>query len=514
MFQCSANSRLSNNRCLLHRWLPSVKTNAVLPLMLLVVVCCGTRFSVAAESSAKQPNIVFILTDDQRNDTLGCAGHPIVKTPNIDDLAANGVYFENSFVSHSICWVSRSTLLTGLTCRSFSVPERPDSIRPDALQDLNPDVMRAAGYQTALFGKWHVKPPKGFRPQDHFDAFEAIWRNPYYKEQPDGTLRHTTEIIADRGIEFIRSQKDDRPFMLSLWFNAAHAEDGDKRPAIGHFPWTKASHPMYENIKVPPPRLGAPEIFESQPQHLKDSINRERFFWRWDTPDKYQSNIRAYFRMLTGIDIVIGRVREALQQQGLADNTIIVYSADNGYYMGDRGFAGKWSHYEQSLRVPLVIYDPRLPKEKRGQRVNQLAVNFDLPATFVDWAGAPVPTSYQGTSLKPIVDGTVSVPWRTDFFCEHVVLAPNLTWEGVRGERYVYARYFDQEPDSEFLHDLQTDPDQLKNLAASKEHEEVLQQMRRRCDELVEHYGGPLVPLEQRPSTIYPARRRPARPAK
>jgi arylsulfatase A-like enzyme len=301
--------------------------------------------------------------------------------------------------------------------------------------------------------------------------------------------------------------------MLSLWFNAAHAEDGDRRPGIGHYPWTKATHPMYEDIEVPPPRLSDPHIFESQSQHLKDSIHRERFFWRWDTPDKYQSNIRAYFRMITGIDNVVGRVRAALEEQGVADRTIIVYSADNGYYMGDRGFAGKWSHYEQSLRVPLIIYDPRVEEKLRGRMVDHLTVNVDLPATFADWAGADIPQSYQGASLKPIVDGNEITTWRKDFFCEHVVLAPNLTWEGVHGRRYVYARYFDQHPISEFLHDLQTDPDQLINLANGSEsrvaeHRELLTKMRLRCDELVAQYGGPLVPVEQRPSTIYPRQKK------
>ena len=118
-----------------------------------------------------------------------------------------------------------------------------------------------------------------------------------------------------------------------------------------------------------------------------------------------------------------------------------------------------------------------------------------------------MPDSYQGRSLKSIVDGEDVSEWRSDFFCEHVVLAPNLTWEGVRGERYVYARYFDQQPHSEFLHDLKTDPDQLTNLAKSEQHSDVLTQMRARCDELVSQYGGPLVPLDQRPSTIYPRRR-------
>lgn len=462
----------------------------------------ASLWSMAARPLAAQdsppPNILFFLTDDQRNDTLRCAGHPIVKTPNIDLLASGGVRFENAFVSHSICWVSRTTILTGLTARSFGERARPDTATPEAVKALCPDLLRKAGYRTGFFGKWHARMPRGFTPKEHFDEYERIWRTPYHKKQPDGTLRHTTELIGDRGVEFLKNQPKDKPFCLNLWFNASHAEDGDKRPGVGHFPWPKAVDGMYEDIDMPAPRLNDPEIYESQPDHLKASINRARFFWRWDTKEKYETNLRAYFRMLTGIDRVIGRVLKTLEERGLAENTIVVYSADNGYYMGDRGFAGKWSHYEESLRVPLVIRDPRLPRELRGRVVDSMALNLDLPSTFLDWAGVGVPASYQGRSLRPIVEGRPAKDWRTDFFCEHVILPPTLTWEGVRGERYVYARYFDQNPLSEFLHDLKSDPDQLKNLASDPAQAKTLSRMRKRCDELVARHGKPLVPLKDR----------------
>ena len=462
-------------------------------LYFAVLVACAN--TAAAD---RQPNILFFLTDDQRNDTLGCAGHEIVKTPTIDALAGKGVRFENAFVSHSICWVSRTTLLTGLTARSFGERNRPDQAKPEAVAKLCPDLLREVGYRTGHYGKWHAKMPAGYKQEEHFDEFHAIFRRPYFKDQPDGTKRHTTELIADGAIDFIESQPADKPFALNVWFNASHAEDGDKRPGIGHFPWPKAVDGMYDDIEMPLPRLNDSAIYESQPQHLKDSINRERFFWRWDTPEKYQTNMRAYFRMLSGIDGAIARVLTVLKQKGLADNTIIVYTADNGYYMGDRGFAGKWSHYEQSLRVPLIIYDPRRPEGNRGRVVDSMAVNFDLPATFLDWAGAMVPDRYQGRSLKPIVNGQTPQSWRDDFFCEHVTLAPTLTWEGVRGQRYVYARYFDQQPVSEFLHDLKEDPDQLKNFVGDESYAETLKAMRSRCDSLVNKYGGPLVDQKER----------------
>ncbi len=236
----------------------------------------------------------------------------------------------------------------------------------------------------------------------------------------DGT-RHTTELIGDRGVAFLESQPKDQPFCLNLWFNAAHAEDGDKRPGIGHFPWIRSLDGMYEDQVMPEPRLGDPAIFESQPDYLKKSINRERWFWRWDTPEKYQTNMRAYFRMISGIDMTMARVKARHGEDGLAENTVIIYSADNGYYMGDRGFAGKWTHYEQAIRVPMIIHDPRLPEAQRGRVVPEMALNVDLPSTFLDLAGVPAPKVYQGRSLMPIVRGQVPSDWRTDFFGEHLL---------------------------------------------------------------------------------------------
>ncbi|MDG1874266.1 MAG: sulfatase [Mariniblastus sp.] len=456
--------------------------------------------TTAQESARQKPNVVFIFTDDQRNDTLGCAGHPVIKTPTIDGLAANGVMFKNCFVSHSICWVSRTSILTGLTARSFGSSDVADKANPEAVEKLYSDHLRKAGYRTGYFGKWHAKMPKDYQPQSHFDVFKRVRRNPYHKPQPDGTTRHETELIVDHGIEFIKNQPADQPFALNLWFNASHAEDGDKRPGIGHFPWPKAMDGLYEDVQVAPPRLNDPAIYASQPDFLKKSINRERFFWRWDTPEKYQTNIRAYFRMISGIDGAIKRFLTELEAAGLAENTIIVYSADNGYYMGDRGFAGKWSHYEQSLRVPLIIYDPRQPQKNRGRVVEQLALNLDFPSTFLDWAGADIPESYQGKSLVPIVNGSSPDDWRTETFHEHLAVRERQpAFESIRSNQYKYVRYFDCQPAYEFLHDLKNDPDELKNVASDPAYAKILSELRERCQMQVKEYGGPVVALKNIP---------------
>ena len=464
----------------------------LLIIVALSSLACGLR---AADTT--RPNILFLFADDQRYDTLGCAGHPIVQTPTIDRLANEGVRFQNAFVTTAVCWVSRAVVLTGQWARSHAEREAVPRVTPQALSTIYPVQLRAAGYRTGYFGKWHLQAPPGFEPAAQYDRYEAIGRNPYIKSLPDGTKRHETDLVCDRGIEFIQAQSKDRPFFLNLNFNAAHAEDNDRRPGQ-HYQWPSSVDGMYEDKTIPPPRLADPAIYERHPDFLKESINRARFFWGYDTPEKYQTNLRAYFRMISGIDRAIGRVIAALEQAGLADNTIIVYSADNGYYLGDRGFQGKWSHYDESLRVPLVIYDPRLPKAQRGRVAAQMALNVDLPATFLDWAGAKKPATYEGRSLTPILQGKAAADWRTHFFCEHLDLAPTLTWEGVRGQRYVYARYFDQKPAFEFLHDLQTDPDQLKNLANDATHAEALKKMRELCDAEMNARGGAVLPMDKR----------------
>lgn len=461
-----------------------------LPFLAAILVITSTL------QAANKPNIVFFFADDQTTSTVGCYGNHIIKTPNIDSLAARGTRFDNACVSHSICWVSRTTILTGLVGRSYGTPSNPEQARADAVEELYPDILRANGYRTGYFGKWHAKMPKGYRQQEHFDEFEAIGRNPFYKKQPDGSLRHETEVIVDRGIDFIKRQPKDKPFALNMWFNACHAEDSDRRPGIGAFPWPRAVDGMYDDTYIPPPKLNDPATFDALPDFLKTTINRERFFWRWNTDERYQTNMRAYYRMVSGIDGAIGRFRKALEEAGLAENTIIVYTADNGYHMGNRGLAGKWSHFEESLRVPMIVFDPRVPENQRGKVSDAPALNVDLPATFLDLAGVDIPERYQGRSLQPIVSGEKPANWRTETFHEHFAVRNRIpAFEGLRNDRYKYVRYFDH-GNHEFLHDLKNDPDELINLIEDPAHAKTLQEMRDRTTAQVAEYGGPLDPLK------------------
>ena len=163
--------------------------------------------------------------------------------------------------------------------------------------------------------------------------------------------------------------------------------------------------------------------------------------------------------------------------------------ADNGYYMGNRGFAGKWSHFEESLRIPLIITDPRVVEKNKGIVDKSMALNVDIAPTLIDFAGVNVPTAYQGKSLVSLLHGNKPQEWRKDFFCEHLMNHAGIPkWEGVRGERFVYAKYFEQKPVFEFLHDLDTDPNELVNYSGEKKYHEILERMRSRCDELKNKY--------------------------
>lgn len=455
----------------------------IVPILLLTLL-------PTIATAAGRPNVVFFLSDDHRADFLSCAGHPIVKTPSIDSLAERGVRFSNAFVTTSICAASRATLFTGLWERSHKYTFGTPAIADAMIDASYPAVLKSAGYRTGFVGKFGVNAGKGGTGR-MFDSFVPLNRNPYFKKQPDGSTRHLTDVTGDKAIEFLKTCKSDQSFCLSVSFNASHAEDSDKKD---HFPWPATEDGLYEDVTIPQPLVDT-EFWKQLPEFFHKSMHRDRWFWRWDTPEKYQRNVKAYYRMITGLDRNIGRVVASLEELGLADNTVVIMMGDNGYYKGSRGFAGKWSHYEESLRVPLVVFDPRIANDQRGRVLEQPTLNVDVPATIVASCLGQAPASYQGRDLSSLVGDYSVGSWRSDFLIEHLMHHASIPkYEGVRGTRYVYARYFENLPDGEFLHDLQTDPMQLKNLASDPAHAATLQQMRARCDEVRDKLGGEYTP--------------------
>ncbi len=457
-----------------------IKSAASCAVSLPFIHGCGNNLTTSSP-----PNILFFLIDDQRSNTLGCAGHPLLQTPNIDSLAAHGCRFENAFVTTSICAASRASIFTGLHERTHGYTFGTPPIKEQFISQSYPTLLRKNGYKTGFIGKLGVEiEPESLENMFHF--FRPLDRSPYFHQVDDGSIRHETDHATDLAIDFLQDATADSPFSLSVSFNAPHAEDDDLE---SHYPSPTSAKGYYEKDYIPPPQLSDPSIFQALPGFLKSSLNRERYFWRWDTQEKYQKNMRSYFRMITGIDLAIGRIQAELKRKNLDRNTIIIYMSDNGYYMGERGLAGKWSHFEQSLKIPLIIYDPRTPVAHRGMVEDALALNIDIPSYILDIANIEVPKQYQGRSLSPLIVGKMNQNWRDDFFCEHLMEHEKIPkWEGIHGERYVYARYFEQQPVYEFLHDLQEDPHQLNNFSQNTNYREVLLQLRNRCDTLKYQY--------------------------
>ncbi|MDG2020604.1 MAG: sulfatase-like hydrolase/transferase [Phycisphaerales bacterium] len=460
-------------------------------IRLLAIVVGLIPMSPAVADDPKSPNVILFVSDDHRADVLGCAGHPIVQTPNIDRLAAKGVRFENAFVTTSICAASRASILTGLPERSHQFTFGRPPLSAALAESTYPAILRDSGYHTAFIGKLGISISGGRASIDAmFDEFTPLSRSPYFKTLQDGTSRHVTDITGDEAVAFIRRQSKEKPFCLSVSFNAGHAEDGDLED---HYPPPSDEAGLHAGVTMPRPRLDDASIFEAQPPFLRKSMNRDRYHWRWDEPEKYDRNLRGYFQMLASLDRNIGRVLEALELRGLAEDTIVIFIGDNGYYMGERGFAGKWSHYEESLRVPLVVFDPRLPKSSAGRVLTETALNIDLAPTILDVAGAG--TTGSGTSLAGAMRDEGG-PARTGFFCEHGMKHPRIPrWEGYRTDRFKYVRYLDQPEDAEFLHDLQADPDELVNLATDPDRAELLERLRNACDEAVSKAVDRAAPL-------------------
>lgn len=426
-----------------------------------------------------RPNIIFFLTDDQRWDTLGCMGKRSVKTPNIDRLAAGGVLFDNAYVTTSICCTSRASILTGQYARRHGIHQFRDSLSDQAFAATYPPLLRKAGYRTGFIGKYGV----GAEPKDAFDVWHGRRGQPKYEHTDEnGKYKHLTAILGEQSIDFLRGCRPGQPFCLSVSFKAPHCQDSDPR----QFLYDPAYKDLYKDVTIPTPATAAPKYWRSFPEFFRAGNEaRRRWRIRFATPDKYQEMVKGYYRLITGVDVAVGRFVEALERRGLAGNTVIIFSSDNGFYLGEHGLAGKWYGHEESIRVPLLIHDPRLPAARRGHRRHEKALNIDVAPTILSLAGVPVPERMQGRSLVPLVQGRRAA-WRQEFFYEHLFRHPAIhRSEGLVGQRYKYLRYIDAAPVYEELYDLKEDPHEGTNLAGRAENAKLLKRMRARCDELL-----------------------------
>ncbi len=454
-------------------------------LFFLVFLNVSCDDSSTEAITKENPNILFIITDDQRWDMMGNMNSDL-HTPEMDKLSREGVRFENAFVTTSICAASRASMLTGLVERTHKFTFVTPPLARNFTDQSYPQLLRQGGYRTGHIGKFGMKVEEG-ATDSMFDVFEVINRTPYFKEQEDGSLRHVTDLIGDRSIEFLRSNTNQQPFALTVSFNAPHAEDNDERQYI----WPEEQNHLYQDLEIATPALSDSEFFSSQEEFMQDpktSMNRYRWLWRFDNPTKSAEMTKGYYRMISGVDTVIGRLRQELEVLGLSENTVIVMIGDNGYFLGERGFAGKWLPYDRSLRVPLLYMDPRRD-DLAGKRPEEIVLNIDVMPTILELAGVEVPKEVQGKGLVPLEKK------REEFFVEHLMEHEQIVkHEGVRDNRYRYSRYFEQEPIYEELFDLETDPLETNNLATRAEYNDLLREMSARTDSLMDLYGGRYIP--------------------
>ncbi len=455
-------------------WPPASRSLALMKLH-----CAALFFLLAALAHAvsAKPNVVFLLVDDFRYNALGCMGDKIVQTPNIDRLAREGVLFKNMFVTTSICSVSRATCLTGQWMRRHGIDDFAKGISDEAWKDTYPAQFRDSGYFTGFVGKYGVGNAQVTKERG---ASFDFWRGEpgqagkFFIEPNDPTRTHKTAKIGNDALTFLAAVSEDKPFSLSVSFNAVHARDHQKR----EYEPDPRDDGMYDGINIPLPNLATDEAFKRLPAFVQKSEGRTRWQWRFDEPGKAQGILRDYYSLITGVDREVGRILTALEQRKLLENTIIIFAGDNGYALADRGLADKWFAYEEDLRVPLIIRDPLLPQERRGQKVDAMALNVDLAPTMLDLAGIPVPAAMQGRSLKPLLEGKAPKDWRTDFFYEHHSVKDRIPpSEAVRTRHWKYIRWMDPNPLVEELYDLEADPLEERNLIADPAHAAVLKEL-------------------------------------
>ncbi|WP_235298256.1 alpha-L-rhamnosidase-related protein [Portibacter marinus] len=433
-----------------------------------------------------KPNIIFILTDDQRFDAIGYAGNEYAFTPEMDKLAKQGTYFHKAMVTTPICAASRASILTGLYERTHNFNFQTGDIREAYMKESYPKVLKENGYHTAFYGKFGVR----YDDLDHlFDTHESYDRNNayrdkrgYYYKTLNGDTVHLTRYTGQKALDYIDSVEKDEPFCLSLSFSAPHAHDG----AEEQYFWQEESDHILADTEVKAADLSDDQYFNAQPQFIRDGFNRVRWAWRYNTPAKYQHSVKGYYRMIYGIDREIKKIRDKLEERGLAENTIIILMGDNGYFLGERQLAGKWLMYDNSVRVPLIVYDPRV---KQHVDSDELALNIDVPSTIAAYAGLKAPDQWQGLSLVPIVSGTHKKLARDTALIEHIwefdQIQPS---EGVRTQNWKYFRYINDKSIEE-LYEVSEDKKEVKNLATLPEYKNKLIEFRQKTDELIKQFS-------------------------
>ncbi len=477
----------------------------------------ATLRTVTAET-AKRPNILFIMSDDHGYQALSCYGSNRNQTPNLDRLANEGMRFDRCYVTNSICGPCRAVILTGKYSHLNGFRKNGDTF--DGSQQTVAKLLQKAGYQTAMFGKWHLRStPTGF---DYYHIL--IGQGPYYNPAmltSDGRVKHTgytTEIITDQLLKWFKQGRDgEKPFFVMYHHKAPHRNWQPGPKYLDHYDgvtlpepdtlfddysdraspaktqtMTIARHLNPNDLKLVPQRGLNPEqrqvwneAYGPKNKAFEEAKPKGKELVKW----KYQRFAKDYLRCIDAVDDNVGRVLDYLEQSGLADNTVVFYTSDQGWYLGEHGWFDKRWMYEESFRTPLLVRWPG--KIKAGSVNTDFAMNLDFAETFLDIAGVAVPSDMQGKSLVPLLKGKTPETWRKSMLYHYYEYpGPHSVRRhyGVRTERYKLIHYYEPEVNEWELFDLEKDPKELHSLYSDPEYAEIVTELKRELKRLREKY--------------------------
>lgn len=469
-------------------------------------------------------NVIYILSDDHRFDFMGFTGKvPWLETPNMDRLAAEGAYFRNTFVTTALCSPSRASILTGLFSHTHTVVDNqaPD---PENLVFF-PQYLQQAGYQTSFFGKWHMgsssaDPRPGF---DHWESFrgQGDYYNPTLningQEVPYSDSTYITDLLTDHALDWLKARDKERPFFVYLSHKAVHAMF---EPAQRH-----RNEYQDEPITLPPSfRTSDKQVKGKSATNLSiqkevssvEPYRHEAYYGEGRPPDwqkmqreswhgvdymyhgqmDFAEFYRRYCETLLGVDESIGAVLNYLEEEGLAESTLVIYMGDNGFSFGEHGLIDKRHFYEESAKVPFLIRCPEI--FSGGKTMEPMIQNIDVAPTILEVAGINKPDHMQGQSILPLLRGG-EVTWRDKIFYEYYWeydFPQTPTMHGVRTDRYKLIRYHGIWDTNEF-YDLQEDPNEMNNLIGSVEHQELIEALTGDIYDWLEATGGMQIPLKR-----------------
>lgn len=463
-----------------------MKTSNLIVNCLLIIQIASLSVSAAND---KRPNILLIMSDDHGSQTLSCYDSKINVTPNMDRLAHEGMQFNHCFCTNSLCAPSRATILTGKYGHKNGIKGNEQKAFDGSQQTL-PKLMQAAGYQSAIVGKWHLKSaPTGF---DYWHVLpgQGIYHNPEFIIMGKRTHKqgYVTDIITDESIAWIEQRDKDQPFFLMCHFKAPHAShDFDDKHA----------HLYNEDLPEPSTLLDDYDTRNSA-AHVDGEFFRLENMYKYDLREKppahltglalrkwyFQKFFKGYLKVIASIDDNIGRLLTFLDKKHLTENTIVIYTTDNGFFIGDHGWYNKMWMYEESLHLPLVI---RYPQEiKPGSTSDAFVMNLDFAPTLLDYANIPIPDDIQGRSFWSILNGRHSGNFRDAVYYHYYKQYGVPGLYGIRTQQHKLIYYYSL--DEWELFDLQADPRELNNVYTQATYQKTITDLKLQLKTLRTHY--------------------------